>query len=397
MTQEQYLARKHLKELLATLIDDGYQCIGPQVRDGAIIYAPLASIDQLPWGVGDRQQPGTYQLTSAAAARVGQASGTQQANPARRAFNWSVPATSIKPMLFAPTEPLWRARPDALGNLVFHQTLPEPKRIALFGVRPCDLRAIEIQDKVFLAGPYADIRYQARRSELFVIALNCTHSGDLCFCVATGGRPEAEHGYDLALTELDKGYLIQSGSTAGRNVLDRLNIRTASSAQRKVARDGQAAARRQQAEQPQAQQLPNPADCLNLLNLTDHPEWDAVAERCLACGNCTQVCPTCFCHKAVEHSSLDQSQSEHSRDWDSCFSDQHSYFAGRVVRDTTQQRYRQWLTHKFASWQQQFGESGCVGCGRCISWCPAGIDVTAELARLTHQTQQNPKRSEETP
>ena len=397
MTQEQYLARKHLKELLETLIDDGYHCIGPQVRDGAIVYAALESIDQLPWGVSDRQQPGAYQLTSAAPL-AGQEPASEQVNQAHRAFAWSVPATSIKPLLFAPTEPLWRAQPDALGNLVFHQVLPEPKQIALFGVRPCDLRAIEIQDTIFLAGPYADIRYQVRRSELFVIALNCTHSGDLCFCVPTGGSPEAERGYDLALTELDKGYLIHSGSEVGRNVLARLNTRSASTAQRQVAQDGYAAARRQQKLQHQElkelKELPSQAACLNLLNLADHPAWDAVAERCLACGNCTQVCPTCFCHRVVEHSSLDQSQSEHCRQWDSCFSDQHSYCAGRVIRDTTKQRYRQWLTHKFASWHQQFGVSGCVGCGRCISWCPAGIDVIEVLTRLT---QHNPQWTEETP
>ncbi|WP_273286543.1 4Fe-4S dicluster domain-containing protein, partial [Reinekea forsetii] len=294
----------------------------------------------------------------------------------------AVPATSIKALLFAPSEPLWCARPDASGQLVFRQSLPEPERVALFGVRPCDLRAIAIQDRVFLAGHYADIRYQLRRSELFIIALNCTHSGDLCFCVGTGGSLNAERGYDLALTELDKGYLVRSGSKAGRSVLTRLNTRPASSSQRKLAQAQQAEAYRQQ--QHRQPKLPSPAECLSLLNLPTHPEWAAVAERCLACANCTQACPTCFCHTVVNQSNLELSQSEHSRQWDSCFSDQHSYCAGQVVRATTEQRYRQWLSHKFASWQQQFGEFGCVGCGRCISCCPAGIDIIEVLNRLCH-------------
>ncbi|MDO7640872.1 MAG: 4Fe-4S dicluster domain-containing protein [Reinekea forsetii] len=382
MKQEQYLARKHLKELLTTLIEDGYQCIGPRVRDGAIVYAPLTSIDQLPWGVSDRQQPGGYKLSAPPASPAGLNAALQPVHPGQRAFDWSVPATSIKALLFAPSEPLWCARPDASGQLVFRQSLPEPERVALFGVRPCDLRAIAIQDRVFLAGPYADIRYQLRRSELFIIALNCTHSGDLCFCVGTGGSLNAERGYDLALTELDKGYLVQSGSKAGRSVLTRLNARPASSSQRKRAQAQQAEAYRQQ--QHRQPKLPSPAECLSLLNLPTHPEWAAVAERCLACANCTQACPTCFCHTVVNQSNLELSQSEHSRQWDSCFSDQHSYCAGQVVRATTEQRYRQWLSHKFASWQQQFGEFGCVGCGRCISCCPAGIDIIEVLNRLCH-------------
>jgi ferredoxin len=113
-----------------------------------------------------------------------------------------------------------------------------------------------------------------------------------------------------------------------------------------------------------------------------HPQWQAIGERCLACGNCTAVCPTCFCHSEQEHPALDGGGSEHVREWDSCFTPGHSYIHGVVIRAETSQRYRQWLTHKLGSWHEQYGRSGCVGCGRCITWCPVGIDITEEVTTI---------------
>jgi sulfhydrogenase subunit beta (sulfur reductase) len=114
----------------------------------------------------------------------------------------------------------------------------------------------------------------------------------------------------------------------------------------------------------------------------DHPRWEQTAQRCLACGNCTSVCPTCFCINVEEHSSLDVQSAERLRLWDSCFTQSFSYIHGGSVRPTPKSRYRQWLTHKLARWQEQFGMPGCTGCGRCITWCPAGIDITEEFAAL---------------
>ena len=113
----------------------------------------------------------------------------------------------------------------------------------------------------------------------------------------------------------------------------------------------------------------------------EHPRWDDVAERCLTCGNCTMVCPTCFCTTVEDHSDLAGRRAERKRRWDSCFTMDFSYIHGGSVRDQARSRYRQWMTHKLASWIDQFGTSGCVGCGRCITWCPVGIDITEEVAR----------------
>jgi sulfhydrogenase subunit beta (sulfur reductase) len=113
-----------------------------------------------------------------------------------------------------------------------------------------------------------------------------------------------------------------------------------------------------------------------------HPRWKEVAARCLACGNCTFACPTCFCHDLVDGVSISGNETWRKREWASCFSEEYSWAAGVVVRQSRDARYRQWLTHKFASWIDQFGTSGCVGCGRCITWCPVGIDVTEEVAAI---------------
>jgi ferredoxin len=125
---------------------------------------------------------------------------------------------------------------------------------------------------------------------------------------------------------------------------------------------------------------------LNLVDLLKenyaHPRWDDVAERCVTCGNCTMVCPTCFCFSVTDTSSLTGEDPERHRSWDSCFTMDHSYLHGGSVRVSGRSRYRQWMTHKLATWHDQFGTSGCVGCGRCITWCPAGIDITEEVAAI---------------
>jgi ferredoxin len=117
----------------------------------------------------------------------------------------------------------------------------------------------------------------------------------------------------------------------------------------------------------------------------DSPMWDEVATRCLSCTNCTMVCPTCFCTDVQDVTDLTGDAVQHERIWDSCFDLQHSYLHGGSVRRTTKARYRQWMTHKLASWIDQFGTSGCVGCGRCVTWCPAGIDITAQVAVLQEE------------
>jgi ferredoxin len=251
------------------------------------------------------------------------------------------------------------------------------ERIAVLGVRACDLAALALLDQHFMQPPHADPRYSTRRAGLLLIAVNCSHPAATCFCASTGDGPHASRGFDVALTELDDGFVAHAGSAEGALLLGKLSTTPATEAQRD--------AERTQAERSaHAQQRALPGRNLRdtLLANLNHPRWDEVAQRCLSCTNCTQVCPTCFCNTQQEDPDISGTHSALVRQWDSCFTSGHAWLAGHQVRPDTRTRYRQWLVHKLGTWHDQYGRSGCVGCGRCVTWCPVGIDITEEAQAL---------------
>lgn len=357
-----FLPHVELSRLLAAVRQRGYGVVGPQVSQGAIVYEALTSVDQLPQGYQDTQSPGVYRLEKTASTSY---------------FAWANGAQALKPLTFAPRETLWRAERDAAGKLVFNEVVAKSAKTAVLGVRACDIAALQKQDRIFLHDQYRDDNYAARRQALFLMAVNCNQPAAACFCVATGDGPSAQQGFDMVLTELVTGFIIQAGSDEGEQVLTELNLVAPSDAQFFEAGNLALAA-----EQKQRRHIDQNKIQQHLMQRLEHAQWDDIAERCLSCGNCTMVCPTCFCHREQDESNLAGSEVLHNREWDSCFTQGHSYIHGTTVRQQTKLRYRQWLTHKFATWVEQFGSSGCVGCGRCITWCPAGIDVTRELAVL---------------
>ncbi len=357
--QMHFLNRLALQALLDAVTTRGYQCVGPTVQDHTIQYRKINNVNQLPRGLHDQQAPGHYRLT-------------QSDDP--RYFAWANGPQALKPYIFASEEVLWRSQRSEDGSLLFEQPRSTRPKLAVIGVRACDIAALYIQDKHFLQDQYKDPYYASRRQRLVIIAVNCTHPADTCFCASTGDGPHASYGYDIALTELADGFLIEARSQFGMEILQQLPLEAATAEQISAAQSALTAAARQQQRQLPSRNL-NQALFANL----DHAQWDEVARRCLSCGNCTSVCPTCFCHSETEHADLSGKHSEHRRQWDSCFTAGHSYIHGITIRANTRQRYRQWLTHKLGSWHDQYGRSGCVGCGRCISWCPVGIDLTEEV------------------
>jgi sulfhydrogenase subunit beta (sulfur reductase) len=357
-----FLPRTAFARLLDVLTQAGYRCIGPQLRDGAIVYDTLRAVQDLPRGVHDRQAPGSYRI---------------ETSTSPRCFAWATGPQALKPLVFAPQETLWRAERDNHGALHFVETAPVAQALAVIGVRACDLAALRLHDQHFLAGSYPDPTYRARRAALLLIAVQCTHPADTCFCASTGDGPRATHSFDLALSELDDGFLVEAGSDAGRRIMDSLPLEQADTEQQHSA-DSEI----EHAARVQQRHLPSRNLRAALFANLEHPRWQEVAERCLSCGNCTSVCPTCFCHREQDEAALDGQSSAHTRQWDSCFTQGHSYIHGLTVHAGTRERYRQWLTHKLGSWHDQYGRSGCVGCGRCISWCPVGIDITEEAAAI---------------
>lgn len=356
-----FLSRESFSILLEMLKNDGYQIHGPQVRDGAIVYDSLSTVDALPQGYQDSQQPGLYRLVKGDSPRL---------------FHWANGPQALKPLLYPAREVLWQAKRDAEGAMQF--IIPETSipRVAVIGVKACDLAALKLQDKHFLEGEYVDPGYQSRRAGLFLVAVNCSYAADTCFCVSTGDGPSADSGFDLVLTELDEGYLIASGSEKGALVLAALPLVSAQREQLEAA-----TRQTETVEKMQTRQL-EPIAVGQLNNQRGHPQWQDIADRCLACGNCTMVCPTCFCHHQNDELVMQGDESQHLREWDSCFGESHGQIAGFQVRDSIKERYQQWMIHKLDSWQEQYGRSGCTGCGRCMSWCPAGIDFVAEANKI---------------
>lgn len=363
------LDRADLSRLFEALRARGYQIVGPTVRDGAIVYDTLADPDGLPVGWTDEQDGGKYRLKKRDDAAL---------------FGYVVGPHSWKKFLFPPEQRLFRARKTAEGFEVLPENIVAPK-LAFLGVRSCELHAIAIQDKVFLGGQFVDTVYQARRQNAFIIAVNCGQAGGTCFCASMKTGPKATSGFDLALTEILDGqrhyFVVESGSDAGAQVLAELPHRPAETAELSAAAEATARA---------TAQMGRTLDTTGIKELLyrnlEHPQWDRVAGRCLSCANCTMACPTCFCANVEDVTDLTGEHAERWRKWDSCFTVGFSYIAGGAVRSSVKSRYRQWLTHKLATWIDQFGTSGCVGCGRCITWCPVAIDLTEEV-RVIRQSE----------
>jgi len=360
-----------LAPLHAALRGAGYRVIGPTVRDGAIVLSELGSADDLPFGWGVSLEPGGYRI---------------RRRDDSAAFGHSAGPQSWKQFLHPPREKVWSARRTAGGFEVEPAGEP-PAKLAFFGVRPCDLSAIKIQDQVLGRGQHAGSAYAARRSAVFIVAVNCTEPGETCFCASMGTGPQAEAGYDLSLTEMTgegaHRFLVDVGSPAGADVLAGVPTRPADEA---TAQGARAAVTRAAGRMGRSM----PAGALHDLMAASHDaaRWDDVASRCLTCGNCTMACPTCFCTTVEDTSDLSGDHAERWQLWDSCFDVDFSYLHGGPVRSSPRSRYRQWLTHKLGTWHDQFGSSGCVGCGRCIVWCPVGIDLTEEVAALQAEAAQ---------
>jgi sulfhydrogenase subunit beta (sulfur reductase) len=381
------MARAHtltldgLQGVIDTLTGRGYTVVGPTVADGAIDFRTISSVAQLPRGWGDEQDNASYRLRRRDDDAV---------------FAFACGAQSAKPVLFPADELLWRSRtttgvPAAAPDIDRPVDDEPAPPYAFLGLRSCDLAAIGIHDRVLTGRRVLDAHYALRREDSIIIAVTCTDPAGTCFCVSMGTGPVPQHGFDLAITELyadgPHRFVVEAGTDRGEELLENIASEAATV-------DDLTAARR--AGERAAERMGRTLDDSNLKNIlydnVDSAVWDDVASRCLSCTNCTLVCPTCFCTSVTDVSDLVGTMSERHRVWDSCFSEEYSYIHGGPVRESTRSRYRQWMTHKLGAWKDQFGTSGCVGCGRCITWCPAGIDITAEAAELRRVAEHREER-----
>ncbi len=356
---------RHFDRLIAALRALGYTVFGPRVRDESVVIDEIESAAMLPAGWEDQQERGRYTLTRTDSPRL---------------FGITHGAHSWKRLLHPPTVRLWRAERGA-GGLQFTDGDPAPRPMALVGVRPCELKAIHVQDGVLLDPHASDAVYRARREPAFIVVVQCARAGGTCFCASMETGPRARAGFDLALTEMvgpdGHWFLAEVGTHRGAEVLMLVGSRPATTREITQAERSVRDVAAHMGRRLDTADLP-----ARLAGRYGHAHWDELEARCLACGNCTLVCPTCFCTTVQDHADLGDTASDRIRRWDTCFAPEFSYIHGGSVRSSTHARYRQWLMHKLSTWHAQFGTSGCVGCGRCITWCPVGIDITEEAGAV---------------
>lgn len=355
-----------LTNLIAALHDRGYRVVAPTAIDGALVLDEIDSTAQLPRGYIDEQEKGTYRLKK-----------TDQ----ETYFNVNVGPHSPKKFLFPSNRILWRSRQQD-GKLDIIPTEDQDPPTAFLGLRACEVAAIGIQDKVLAKGPFADSLYTRRREQALIIPVDCTRAGNTCFCTSMGGGPAAKEGYHLALTEVyseDTHYFLArpGDGDIGLSLLEAIGAKPASEADIQMGH---------KLVDQAASSMGRDVNTTGLAELLpkhrEDPYWEEVGARCMNCTNCTMVCPTCFCFTVDDVNDLTGTESTRTRQWDSCFNLSFSYQHGGSIRTSNKSRYRHWLTHKFSTWHDQFGSSGCVGCGRCVTWCPVGIDVTEEVKRF---------------
>ncbi|MDJ0513456.1 MAG: 4Fe-4S dicluster domain-containing protein [Methyloceanibacter sp.] len=361
--QTSVIEREDLQSLFDVVIARGYVPVGPTVRDGAIVFDEVCRVEDLPGGWTEDQDAGSYRLKRRHDTAL---------------FGYNNGPHSWKKYLFPPRAKLWEAVKTENNGLTVREAEDTKRPFAFIGVRSCDLHALQVQDAVFMNPKHPDPLYAGRRGKALVIVVNCGQAAKTCFCTSMNTGPRAEGGYDLALTEIldgdDHYFIAEPGSPDGYSLLAGIPHREADSADVLAA---------QECTKRAAEQIGRKIEISDVKDLLyrnyDNERWDALERRCLTCANCTMACPTCFCSKVEDVTDLTGGHAERWREWDSCFTMDFSYIHGGSVRPTTRSRYRQWLIHKLATWLDQFGMSGCVGCGRCITWCPVGIDLTEEV------------------
>jgi len=353
-----------LAGMIETLIGEGYTVIAPTLHRDVVKLKPITGSDEIVRGLRDLQDAGHYRLKE---------------GDANAFFEYVVGPDSAKFYFFPPSHELF-ALDTQNGRFALHQSRTQVPKLALFGLRPCDLAAIRVQDRVLAGtepsgatGCEAEHYYRRIRSQAMLIVVNCTRPGGTCFCDSMGTGPKAADGFDVAMTELRSGFIVEAGSETGMSLLHKLPLRDPSSAELELVDLKMELAR---------ERMERVLDTRGIVALLDrsieHVRWDEVAARCLSCGNCTMVCPTCFCSTLTDSSDLAVKKATRTRHWESCFTHQFSHTTMGPQRHTIRGRYRHWMRHKLGTWWQQFGTSGCVGCGRCITWCPVGIDISEE-------------------
>lgn len=250
----------------------------------------------------------------------------------------------------------------------------------IVGLRACDLRAIEILDRVFM-GKYEDIYYKTRRENTILIGVQCTDMGDKCFCYFVGSGPEIRNNYDLSLTDIGSKYLVEAGSIKGFSIVKEYRDYFLIAKKEDISLKKEVVDKL--IDKFKKLEYHNIDDIIeNLDKLFESRMWSEYAERCLACGRCNYVCPTCNCFDIIDVINDDFKGGKRVRIWDSChFLGFTRVTSGEIFRRERRSRIRQRIYHKYYYSIYEIGDVSCVGCGRCIEVCKANIDIRDILSK----------------
>ena len=346
------LSPEGIRSLLALLREDGFRIVAPSHTGGTVTLAEIADPDELAVGLALEAGPGRTRVISSPA-MFGSIGGPESMK------RWQHPAQKL----------IWqgeRGKEGFTGSAVVEESAGP---VAFFGVRACDLAGARVLAKA--------VRRPLGEQDL-VISLRCTSSAPTCFCTTMGTGPDvAPEAADLILTEVlepKHRFIATAASDRGSALLARVDAKPATEADVKAADQLVAAVAASMAK------AFDPQEARMVLDRPTTSGWEEVGARCMACGNCTAVCPTCFCVTVVDRTDPAATKAERIMKWDSCYTPGFSEMHGGPVRSQISSRYRQWVSHKVSWWWEQFGTAGCVGCGRCIVWCPVGIDIRKEVA-----------------
>jgi len=340
-------------------IPQGYDVIAPVKQEWAVNLAKIDSSADLALGWKSDEHPGRYRLRRAA-------TGLEGARP----------MTSPKWFTHRPIETLSNARRDENGDWQYETPMAPTVKQAFFGVRACDVSGMLVMDRTFNR-QFHDAQYDAARRNNIIIGISCFDPGNNCFCSTFNTGPELKDGFDIGLSDFNDKYLIEVATDAGAKIIAGVDVKPAGRRLLEIKEERTAAARRRMARAFDLQKA------VKVLNANyDHPYWQEPSARCLSCANCINVCPTCYCYQIDDKSNLAQTETSRERRWDACQNLEFAAVHGGNFRPKRVDRIRQWCNHKLNWTIEQYGCAGCVGCGRCITWCPTAIDITEPVWRL---------------
>ena len=264
----------------------------------------------------------------------------------------------------------------------YEASADEPdKKYVFLGIHPCEIHGLKILDLVF-GGRYVDSRYFARRGRAALIGLDCIPD-EFCFCRSTG-TDYVDDGFDLFLSDIEDSYLVRVGTSRGDDM-----VQAAEGLFREVEKPDREKYKKKSLQRNQSFQAEiQLQDLPEIMDLEyESPIWQELGEKCLSCGTCSMVCPTCYCYAVFDELNLDAAGGQRIRRWDSClFQDYALVAGGHNFRAQRSSRVKNRYFHKQRGFVSQYGRSSCVGCGRCKEYCPAGIDIIEVVNKLRSKT-----------